>query len=211
MCVYIIERWCKNYTLRESYCSEDIELLSLSFRPFYLPWEFGQLFITIVYIHPRANFRAAANVIYDVVARLENIAPDAPKFVLGDFNGCSIAHVLPNFYQYISCPTRGERVLDLCFGNIKNGYKGYSKPPLGDSDHNVIHLVSLYKQRLKTSKPELRTIQIWNEESVDCLRGCFDCTAWHVFMDTSEDLNELNNVVTDYIPFCVANVIKTMY
>ncbi len=41
---------------------------------------------------------------------------------------------------------------------------------------------------------------------MDCLRGCFDCTAWHVFMDTTEDLND---VVTDYIHFCVANVIKT--
>ncbi len=28
-------------------------------------------------------------------------------------------------------------------------------------------------------------------------------------MDTTEDLNELNDVVTDYINFCVANVIKT--
>ncbi len=27
-------------------------------------------------------------------------------------------------------------------------------------------------------------------------------------MDTSEDLNELNYVLTDYIHFCVANVIK---
>ncbi len=30
-------------------------------------------------------------------------------------------------------------------------------------------------------------------------------------MDTSEDLNELNNALTDYIHFCVANVIKKMY
>ncbi len=85
VCIHINERWCKNYTLRESYCSEDIELLSSSFRPFYLPREFGQLFITIVYIHPRANFRAVENIIYDVVDRLENIATDAPKFVSGDF------------------------------------------------------------------------------------------------------------------------------
>ncbi len=36
VCIHINERWCKNYTLRESYCSEDIELLSSSFRPFYI-------------------------------------------------------------------------------------------------------------------------------------------------------------------------------
>lgn len=47
------------------------------------------------------------------------------------------------------------------------GSTGCSEPPLGDSDHNIIHLVPLYKQRLKTSKPELRTIQIWNEEAPD--------------------------------------------
>lgn len=129
VCVYVNERWCKNFTLRESYCSEDIELLSLSLRPFYLPSEFGQLFITIVYIHPRTNFQAAGDVIYDVVSRLENIAPDALKFVLGDFNVCSLVHVLPHFYQYITCPTRGERVLDLCFGNIKSAFKGYSNHP----------------------------------------------------------------------------------
>ncbi len=40
-----------------SYCSEDTELPSLSFRPLYLPREFGQLFGTIMYIHPRTNAR----------------------------------------------------------------------------------------------------------------------------------------------------------
>ncbi len=100
--IYINEGWCKNYTLRASYCSEDIELLSISCRPFYLPREYGQLFIAVVYIHPRANAQAAADVIYDNISRLENVAPDAPKFILGDFNGCSIKHVLPHYYQYIS-------------------------------------------------------------------------------------------------------------
>ncbi len=61
-----------------NFCPRHLELFT-SFR------EFGQLFITIVYIHPRANFRAVENIIYDVVDRLENIATDAPKFVSGDF------------------------------------------------------------------------------------------------------------------------------
>lgn len=156
------DRWCKNYTLRESDCSEDIELLSLSFRPHYLPREFGQIFVTLVHIHLRANARVAADTIYDTMCRLENTALDTPKLILWDFNGCTVKHVLPHFHQYIHCPTRGERTLDLCFGNIKEAYRGYPKPPLGDSDHNAVHLVSLYKQRLKTSNPELRTIQIWN-------------------------------------------------
>ena len=99
VCAYN-ERWCKDHTLRDSYCSEDIELLSLSFTPFYLPREFGQIFVTVVYIHPQA----AAEAIQDTVIKLENVAPDAPKLILDDFNGCSMKHALPHFYQYITCP-----------------------------------------------------------------------------------------------------------
>lgn len=207
VCVYINERWCKNYTVRDSHCSEDIELLSLSVRPYYLPREFGQVFVTVVYIHPRANTKVAANRIYDTMAKLENMAPDAPKFVLGDFNGCSIKSVLPNYYQYVECPTRRDKTLDLCFGNIKDAYKGYAKPPLGDSDHNAIQLVPQYKQKLKTSKPEIKIVKQWTDESVERLRGCFDCTVWDIFVNTSKNLEELTSVVTDYIRFCVDCII----
>lgn len=42
VCVYINDRWCSNVTLRDSHCSENIELLSLSLRPYYLPRESGK-------------------------------------------------------------------------------------------------------------------------------------------------------------------------
>ncbi len=51
-------------------------------RIHYLPREYGQVFVTVVYIHPCANTRVAANRIYDTMAKLENMAPDAPKLVL---------------------------------------------------------------------------------------------------------------------------------
>lgn len=165
------------------------------------------MFVTVVYIHPRANTKVAANRIYDTMAKLENMAPDAPKFVLGDFNGCSIKSVLPNYYQYVECPTRRDKTLDLCFGNIKDAYKGYAKPPLGDSDHNAIQLVPQYKQKLKTSKPEIKIVKQWTDESVERLRGCFDCTVWDIFVNTSKNLEELTSVVTDYIRFCVDCII----
>lgn len=95
----------------------------------------------------------------------------------------------------------------MCFGNIKDAYRGYPKPPLWHSDHNTVHLVPHYKQRFKSSKPELRTIKKWSEESMECLKGCFDCTTWNTFTDTCRDLEELNSVVTDYIQFCVDCVI----
>ncbi|KAG7522125.1 hypothetical protein JOB18_013791 [Solea senegalensis] len=55
LALYINRSWCGNVIVRESLCAPDIELLSVSLRPFYLPREFTQLFVTLVYIHPKAN------------------------------------------------------------------------------------------------------------------------------------------------------------
>lgn len=37
MCLYLNNQWCKTAVVRESVCIPDIELLSVSLRPFYLP------------------------------------------------------------------------------------------------------------------------------------------------------------------------------
>ena len=47
--VYIINQWCTNVTVREPLCSEHVDLLCVVLCPFYLPIEFNQLFITVVY------------------------------------------------------------------------------------------------------------------------------------------------------------------
>ena len=39
--------------------------------------------------------------------------------------------VLPTFKQYVSCPTREERTLDLMYANIKDAYISSSLPPSG--------------------------------------------------------------------------------
>lgn len=44
--------------------------------------------------------------------------PEAPVFVLGDFNTCRHSDVLPSFHQYVNVATRKENILDLCYGNI---------------------------------------------------------------------------------------------
>ncbi|CAL9697275.1 unnamed protein product [Knipowitschia caucasica] len=48
VCFYLNERYCKSVTVREQVCTPDVELLSVSFRPYYLPREFPQLFFTVV-------------------------------------------------------------------------------------------------------------------------------------------------------------------
>lgn len=49
--------------------------------------------------------------------------PDAPSFVIGDFNLCKPSKSLSNFQQYVTCPTRNMKCLDLCYGSIKGAYK----------------------------------------------------------------------------------------
>ena len=91
--------------MREKLCTPDIELLSVSLRPHYLPHEFQQLFFMLVYIHPRTNAAAAAQLIVDVTHRLDSICPDAPEFILRDFNHCTLTKSLKTYVQYVSCAT----------------------------------------------------------------------------------------------------------
>lgn len=90
VCVYLDQRWCNNITVRESLCTADIELLSVSVRPFYLPREFPQLFLTVVYIHPKANAQNAAQTIEKVIQKLQSLSPDAPCLLMEDFNNCKL-------------------------------------------------------------------------------------------------------------------------
>lgn len=127
---------------------------------------------------------------------------DQPVFILGEFNTCDIYAHLPALQQYITCPTRSTCILDKCFGNISDAYKAVSSPALGKSDHNVIHLLPKYRQKIKREKPALRNIQQWSEESMEELNFCFETTDWQVFFDSSKDAHEPIDVITSCIQYC---------
>lgn len=112
VCLYVNFCWCKTVKVRESICSHN-EFLSVSLCPFFLPWEIPQVFLTVVYIHPRANMAEAASSIANVAHRLQSICPDAPHLILGDFNTCSLNQHLSHLYQYVECPTGHGRTLNL--------------------------------------------------------------------------------------------------
>lgn len=61
--IYINNRWCKTIVVRERLSTKDLELLSVSIRPFYLPREFLQIFVAVVYVHPNANVNTASEFI----------------------------------------------------------------------------------------------------------------------------------------------------
>ena len=58
------------------------------------------------------------------VALLEEASPDSLVLALGDVNHCKklIDELLPNFSQYVNFNTRQDKLLDVCYGYIKNAY-----------------------------------------------------------------------------------------
>ena len=201
VCMYINDRWANNWTVKKKLCTPNIELLTVGVRPFYLPREFTQIFFLTVYIPPHADSREAASETASEISTLESDHPDAVKIITGDFNSCTLDGVLPNYTQYVSCHTREDKTLDLCYVNTPDAYLAHCKPPLGRSDHNIVHLVPRYRQLLKRQKQIVRSVKQWNKESSDELRGCFECTLWNVLTDDS-DLDNNVEVVSDYINFC---------
>lgn len=169
--MYVNKCYC--CAVRGCICTPDIELLSVSLCPFYLHREFPQLFITIVYIHPNAHPASTCSIISEVVQKLQAPSPDAPKFIMGDFNHVSLKSTLGNLYPYVSCPTRQDKILDLCYVLVENAYKSLLLPPLGSADHNCVHLLPICKTVLKRDKTRTKDVDIWSEESVLTLQECF--------------------------------------
>lgn len=87
----------------------------------------------------------ASRTISDVVQRLQSISPDSPNFILGDFNCVSLKQTLKTFQQYVSCPSRRDKTLDLCNGSVKDTYKSLPLSPWGSADHSCIHLLPTCK------------------------------------------------------------------
>lgn len=121
LAVYVNERWCKpeHCTIKERFCSRDIELFAVSMRPYYLPREFSHVIVIAVYVPPSAHAETAMDVLHSVTSRLQTQHPQVLFLISGDFNHVSPSSVLPTYTQYVTCPTRDNKTLDLFFANIK--------------------------------------------------------------------------------------------
>ena len=202
---YINESWCSNITIKDSICSNNIELLSISLRPFYLPREFSNVFATVFYIPPDADRNIAVNALCENVNNLISSKPDALHILCGDANHCvqDLINTLHGYQQCVTCSTRGSNMLDPFFCNIKDSYKCCKLPPVMSGDHNMIQMVPRYKPKYKTVKPTMISKVCMDKEAVDTLNTCFDLTLWDMFVeDCAGDVNELTTLVTSYISFC---------
>lgn len=75
---------------------QNIELISVSLRPFYLPGEIPQIFVTVAYIHPKADVDAVTRTMANTPNWLQGISLDAPNVVTGNFNNCKPGKSLGN-------------------------------------------------------------------------------------------------------------------
>ncbi len=210
LAVLVNNKWCNpaHITIKERVCSPDIELLAVGLRPYYLPREFSHVVIVTVYVPPSANPTSACDVIHSAIARLQTQHPSAFIAISGDFNHVTMVKTLPNFTQYVNCPTREERTLDLLYANVKDAYSSSPLPPLGRSDHNLVHLSPSYVPLVKSQPATTRTVRRWSEEAYETLQGCFEVTDWQALYEPNgEDIDGLTECITDYINFCVDSIV----
>ena len=202
VCIYMNEKWCRNFTIRSQVCERNIELLCLSFRPFYLPREFGQVHILLVYVAPDGDAESASATISDTVNSLATASPDAPIMVLGDFNHCRLENTLPNYHQVVDCATRGNNVLDRCYCSIRDAYKANVRHSIGKSDHLTVHLLPKYRQLIKREKVQIKKIKVWDKVASENLQTCYDITDWDLLISSASNLDEAVKIVNGYILFC---------
>lgn len=80
------DRVCTSLMVQQKVSNPDLGLLTLSARAFYLPADFSTVVRRCVYIQPSANIKATAEqAVHNTHATLSKY-PDAPKFLLFDFN-----------------------------------------------------------------------------------------------------------------------------
>lgn len=210
--VFINERWCNpgHISVKERICTRDIELLAVSIRPYYLPRELSHVIAITVYIAPSADAAAACETLHSVVSRLQTRHPQSLLLISGDFNHASLSSTLPTFTQYVKCHTRDNKTLDLLYANIRDAYTSSPLPPLGRSDHNLVHLLPAYTPMVNKQPPEERSVRKWSEDASARLRDCFETTDWEALCSPhGEDIDSLTDCITDYINFCVENTVPS--
>ena len=59
LCLFVNKKWATNFTVRERFCTMSYEIMTVSFHPHYLPREFGQVTVILVYMLGPDNAQAA--------------------------------------------------------------------------------------------------------------------------------------------------------
>ncbi len=117
---------------------------------------------------------------------------------------------MPDFYQHISCPTRGLNTLDHCYTQFKNAYNACSLSAFGKSDHAAIFLTPEYKQRLIQEPPVEREMMRWSSHSEAMLQAALDDVDWDMFRASSSDVSEFTDVAIIYVNLLTEQATETV-
>ncbi|XP_062388389.1 uncharacterized protein LOC134077044 [Sardina pilchardus] len=140
-----------NVSIEDEEQTPNYQLFTFSYeannqRPFYF---------ILLYIQPGAKKETTKEDIERYYREGLNWSNRGPVFILGDFNWYEFEKGTLDVYQYVTCPTRINKlpnkrkeftILDKCYGNIPEAYSSQCRPPLRstdntESDHNVILLI----------------------------------------------------------------------
>ncbi|KAK1798194.1 hypothetical protein P4O66_000687 [Electrophorus voltai] len=191
VCVMVNNSWCNNanvVTLTRS-CSPNLELLTLKFHPFYLP--------------QASNTDTALCELHEALTQFQAQHRDAAFSMVGDFNSANLKCTVPNLYQHVTFPTKGNRTLGHCYAPYKDSYKALAHPPFGKLDHAAIFLIPKYKQRLKWEALVQREVARWTDQSSAALQDALDDTDW----DSTDDVSKFMEAVIGFIGKLVDNTI----
>ncbi|XP_076828120.1 uncharacterized protein LOC143474522 [Brachyhypopomus gauderio] len=79
-----------------------------------------------------------------------------------------------------------------------------------ESDHNLVHLLPVYKPLVHREPAVTRTEKKWTTEADEALKDCFSTTLWEELCDPhGDDIEGLTHCITDYVNFCVENTVPT--
>lgn len=100
--------------------------------------------------------------------------------------------------------------MDLLYATIKDSYTSPPLPPLGRSDHNLVHLITDYTTVVNKQPLKKRPVKEWSEETSATLRDCFEITDWEALCSPNgNDIDSMTCCITDYINFCVENTVPS--
>ena len=145
MCLFVNNIWCTISNIKgfSRHCSSEVEYLMISCRPHYLSRKLSSIILHshLFTITNRCWHKDHTQPAVYAISKQENAHPEASLLVAGDFNAGKLKSVLPNFYQHVTCLTRGKNTPDHLYSTHRDAYKALSCHSFGKSDHTFILLI----------------------------------------------------------------------
>lgn len=155
-----------------------------------------------VYIPPRAEAEAACDSIFNIITVLQTQHPEALILISGDFSHVTFYSTLASFYQYVFCPTRNNKTLDLLYANVKDAYKAIPLPPLCKFDHSLVLLQPTCTPVVKRKTVIVCQLIEWSAGAEEALKDCFATTHWNLLVGShGNDIQRAVSCMADYLNF----------